>query len=118
MVLMALVDADYKFLYVNVGANGSASDSTVLENTSFWRALEQNKLHLPPAEDKHGYNLPYVFLGDSAFRLRPDFLKPHDRMRRTPSEQVFDYQLSRARRVVENGFGHLGRFRILKYNLR
>ena len=56
MVLMALVDADYKFLYVNVGANGSASDSTVLENTSFWRALEQNKLHLPPAEDKHGYN--------------------------------------------------------------
>lgn len=29
IILMALVDANYKFIWVDVGANGSASDATV-----------------------------------------------------------------------------------------
>ena len=35
VVMMALVDADYKFLYVDVGANGRISDVRVF----YWKSL-------------------------------------------------------------------------------
>ena len=41
LVLMAVADANYRFLYVNLGANGSASDGRVFRDCSFGEALEQ-----------------------------------------------------------------------------
>lgn len=54
MILMALVDADYKFLYVDVGACGRASDAGVWDNCTLKQAVEANMLDIPrPVE------LPY-----------------------------------------------------------
>lgn len=39
IVLFAVVDANYQFMYVNVAANGSVCDSTVLENSSLYKRL-------------------------------------------------------------------------------
>lgn len=58
---------------------------------------------------------PFVVLGDEAFPLLPNLLKPYPRNQSLidHSKAVFNYRLSRARRIVENAFGILTqRFRI------
>lgn len=39
IVLFAVVDAHYKFLYVNVGCQGRISDGGVFANTTFGKAI-------------------------------------------------------------------------------
>lgn len=58
---------------------------------------------------------PFVVLGDEAFPLLQNLLKPYPRDQSLVdrSKAVFNYRLSRARRIVENAFGILTqRFRI------
>ena len=51
--------------------------------------------------------LPHVFLGDEAFSLHTNLLKPYPRSQAScdATKSVFNYRLSRARRTVENAFG-------------
>lgn len=44
IVLMAVVDADYKFTFCDVGCQGRISDGGVLKNSSFWQALVQGRI--------------------------------------------------------------------------
>lgn len=44
IVLMAVVDSGYKFMYVNVGAQGRMSDVGIFNNCQFFRAIQTNKL--------------------------------------------------------------------------
>ena len=50
LVLMALVDANYKFLYIDVGSNGSVSDGGVFLDSPLCLALEQGVAGVPPPE--------------------------------------------------------------------
>lgn len=59
--------------------------------------------------------VPHVFLGDEAFPLLDTLLKPYRRADAAvdKTKAIFNYRLSRARRLVENSFGILvNRFRI------
>jgi hypothetical protein len=47
IVLLAIVNAEYDFIYVHVGWNGRNSDSGVIENTTFYDKLKANMLNLP-----------------------------------------------------------------------
>lgn len=49
IVLLALVDADYKFTFVDVGSNGRISDGGVLRESYLQAALDTNSLGIPPA---------------------------------------------------------------------
>ncbi len=40
IVLMALVDADYKFIWIDVGANGSASDAQIFNSSELCECIE------------------------------------------------------------------------------
>jgi hypothetical protein len=54
-----------------------------------------------------------VIVGDDAFPLRTNLLKTYSSVNLTLKQRVFNYRLSRARRVVENSFGILAsRFRV------
>ena len=116
LVLLALVDADYKFLWVNVGASGSSSDAQIFNRCKMKRKIENGTLGLPPPEPlgPGGPDLHYFLLGDDAFALMPWLVKPYSRRQLTREERIANYRISRGRRVVENSFGILvKRFRVL-----
>lgn len=117
IVLMALVDANYKFIAVDVGAYGKNSDGGIFANSSFGKALEKNKLNVPKDRNLPGTQspAPFVIVGDEAFPLKPYLLRPYpgSTINGDVEKQIFNYRLSRARRVSENAFGNLvQKFRI------
>lgn len=81
IVLMAIANANYEFIYCDVGTNGRVSDGGVINNTIFYEKLINGELHIPTQndEDSSGNDLPYVFVGDDAFSMRPDLIKPFSR---------------------------------------
>lgn len=116
--LLALVDAGYKFLWAELGGFGSMSDAQIFLETDLRDALETNDANRPPAcplteDPEDTVNVPYFIVSDDAFALRDFCLKPYSRKTMDRRQLVFNYRLSRARRVVENAFGIMAhRFRI------
>lgn len=118
---MALVDADYKFLYVDVGTNGRASDAGVWHKCSLHQAIEGNTLCIPPPTVLPLSNVesPYVIVGDDAFPLKTYIMKPYPGQDLGDAKRIFNYRLSRARRVSENAFGIMvSRFQIYRQGIR
>ena len=48
VVLLVLVDANYKFIYIDVGCNGRISDGSVYRNSSLSKAIENCLQGKPP----------------------------------------------------------------------
>ena len=96
-----VVDANNKFLYVDVGCNGRVSDGGVFRNSSLSTALEGNSLNAPPPEPLSGESVPlhYTILADDAFPLKEYIQKPYSQVGLTPDKRIFNYRLSRARRM-------------------
>jgi len=106
IILLALIDHNYCFTYIDVGANGKASDGGVFQESSFFEALENNTLNTPD---------DVVFVADDAFPLKTYLMKPYNRRNLTREQAIFNYRLSRARRISENAFGILvSKFRIFE----
>jgi len=117
VVMMAVVDANYRFLYVDAGANGRISDGGVFRHSSLFEALQKHSLHLPPAKKllSNAPAIPYHFVGDDAFPLMTNLMKPFSNRGLDDEKSHFNYRLSRARRVVENAFGILSnRFQVFQ----
>ena len=116
IVLLAVVDADYKFRYIDVGGRGGSSDSGIFLTTTLRDMAVNEELNFPQSSPivPGGRDIPYFFLGDDAFALKRWLLKPYSARNLTHDQRIYNYRISRARRVVENAFGILAaRFRIL-----
>lgn len=116
VVLMALVDADYKFRWVNIGAQGGCSDAQIWNQSELKKAIERGLIGMPTATPLPGDDKPmgYYIIADDAFGMKTWLMKPFSRRCLANDERIFNYRLSRARRVVENAFGILAnRFRCL-----
>ncbi|CAN8013038.1 unnamed protein product, partial [Ixodes pacificus] len=117
IVLFAVVDANYRFIYIDVGAPGSKGDAGVWQTTPLQRAISNNTVNLPKAvkvATAPDLLLPPVFVADDAFPIGRNIMKPFGGTPLSDDQKVFNYRLSRARRVVENAFGILAnRFRCL-----
>jgi hypothetical protein len=121
-VLFAIVDANYRFLYQEVGAPGRIGDATIWNHSAVKQAMENGTLNTPPPKatpnDPNTW-IPSLLVADSAFSLSPTLMKPFPDRNITPDQRIFNYRLSRARRIVENSFGHLtNRFGIYQKPIR
>lgn len=112
---MALVDANYRFIYVDIGVNGRVNDAAVYRDCSLATAINTNTLNLPSERclPDRPIQIPFVIVADDAFPLQEHIMKPFPSRGLSPEQRVHNYRLSRARRVSENCFGILAnRFRI------
>ena len=110
IILMAVADANYKFLYVDVGAEGSAGDGGTWNKCSLREALETHRVGFPedsPLPDGDDTPVPFHLVGDDAFALSMYIMKPYSHRSQLHHEKVYSYRVSRARRVIENAFGLL-----------
>ncbi|XP_022901397.1 uncharacterized protein [Onthophagus taurus] len=109
IVLMASVDADYNFIAVDIGTSGRNHDSTVFRNSALGSALLNGILPIPAPKPLQGSNivLPHFVLGDAAFPLAENIMRPYPGQYLGVEKNVFNYRLSRGRRTVENAFGIL-----------
>lgn len=119
IVLLALVDSNYKFIFVDIGSQGRISDGGVYNNSLLWQKNIRNEINFPeqfplPAANNN-ISLPYVFLADGAFAYT-HVMKPYPGNHEIGSpKRIFNQHLSRARVVVENTFGILSSvFRIFR----
>lgn len=109
IVLMTIVNANYEFILVDVRR---VSDGGVFSNTKFYELLVEKKLNIPEADKLPNSEIkqPYVLAGDEAFPLMDNLMKPFNRKNLNEEQAIFNYRLSRARRIVENAFGILAFF--------
>lgn len=108
--LLAVCDANYCFTLVDIGAEGRQSDGGVFAHSSFGQRFEKKNMNLPQprAVEPSGPALPFVLIADEAFPLTEYMMRPYPRSGRLNRQRkVFNYRLSRARRMIESVFGIL-----------
>lgn len=118
IVLFAVVDGDYNFVYASAGCQGRLSDGGVFNGEYFRKCLDDNTMHLPSPVNLPGRTTetPFVFVADDAFPLSTHIMKPFSgSYDKASKERIFNYRLSRARRLSENVFGIISFiFRVLR----
>lgn len=111
VVLLALIDHRYCFLVVDIGSFGSNSDGGIFRNSELGRKLANNELDIPDSKRLQELELeepaPYVIVGDKAFPAGEHLIHPVPGKNLAQDERIFNYRLSRARRVSENCFSIL-----------
>lgn len=123
IVLLGIANGNYEFIMVDCGTNGRVSDGGVLEKTVFYHKFKAGKLNIPAprAPENSTVKLPYVFVGDEAFALQENMMKPFAQLFLSTERRICKYRFSRARQIIENTFGILAnRFQVLQspINLR
>ena len=116
LVLLALVGAEYRLLWIHCGSSGSSSDAQIFNRGNLREKIEDGTLGLPAPEPlgEGGPDLHCFFLGDDTFALMPWVVKPYSRRQPTREEIIANCGISKGRRVVANAFGILvSRFRVL-----
>lgn len=117
LVLLAACDSNCLFTVVDIGGSGRNSDGGLFRESLFGRALETKRLGLPSpsAVVCIPQPLPFVFVGDEAFPLKENLMRPYPGHNLSRSKTEFNYRLSRVRRLIENAFGIMSsRFRIFR----
>lgn len=96
-----MVDANYKFIAVDIGSFGREGDSGIFLKSNMGKKILNGSFGFPEAKQLPGSStiLPYVIVGDEAFRLHTHIMKPYTRQasRDDKTKSIFNYRLSRAR---------------------
>lgn len=110
VVLLAIADANCKFVAVDIGAYGREGDAGVFMRSEFGKRINNGTFNIPPPKPLPGTNvvLPHVIVGDEAFALHENLMK-YSRQAATAdrTKLVYNFRHSHARRVSENAFGIL-----------
>lgn len=116
IILLGIVDSDYKFVIVDIGGYGKQSDGGTFRSSALFKLMEQQQLQIPSDNflPNTEIKMPYVFIGDEAFPLLDNLLKPYGKNQLNPETEYFNKRLSRARNIAECTFGIIySKWRIL-----
>ena len=105
IVLMAIVDAQDRFIWASVGFPGNSHDSIIFQSTDLWHNITENNIVPSISQVNEGTKVYLMILGYSAFPFRVWLIKPYGYANLTPEEGYFNYHLSRARTVTERAYG-------------
>lgn len=103
-LLLTLVEGNKKFICVDIGQYGRASNGNVFGNSNIGKRLIRLSFGLPPDENVGDTCLPYVC--GEVFPLKHYLMRSYPRSirRLSGAERIFNYKLSRSRNTVENVF--------------
>ncbi|GIY41781.1 nuclease harbi1-like protein [Caerostris darwini] len=117
IIFLACVDADYKFVLVDIGSEGHSSDGGIFRHSVIGQAIECNKINIPNSAALPSTKtvMPFVFVDVEAFPLKNYLMRPFPGNALSKESRNLNYRLSRARKSVENAFGIMvARFRIFR----
>ena len=105
-ILLALVDANYDFVMIDVGPFGRSSDGGIFSHSALEKRMENGSLNIPLDSCLPGANIeaPFAMVGDEAFPLKTYLMRPYPghQSSRNDFMTYFNNRLSRARRVSDN----------------
>ncbi|XP_040264712.1 protein ANTAGONIST OF LIKE HETEROCHROMATIN PROTEIN 1-like [Bufo bufo] len=96
IILMAIADADYRFVAVDIGAYGRRNDSMAFKNSSMGHLLYSKQFGLPPPRPLPGTDRPpkpFVVVGDEAFQMCENLIKPYSSRDLNSTKCVYNYRL-------------------------
>lgn len=121
VVLMALVDSNYCFLLIDVGTYSREGHPNVFKKSLLGKKLYDYQLNILLSKmlpnDDGVTEQPFVIVGDDAFALHDNLLRPYPRKNLDFRKRVFNLRLTQVTRYVECTFGILasGEFFIRQY---
>lgn len=117
--LMAICDADFRFVYVDVRRHDQDKDTSIFSRSDICEMLENGNMPIPTPTMLHGELTPYFIIGDNIFPLKQWLMKPYPNRGLTDSQSTYNSRLSRATGTIENAFGILSaRWRIFQRAIR
>ncbi|XP_064472388.1 uncharacterized protein LOC135386404 [Ornithodoros turicata] len=120
IVLQAVSDAEYRFIFIEVGSYGKESDGGIFRTSALYDRITKGTLGIPEDRGLPDSNVaaPFVFIGDEAYPLLKHLMKPYARRTLDPAKEKFNVALSRARKTIECAFGiAAGKWRILRKSI-
>lgn len=116
--MLAVVDADYRFITVQEGDFGRSSDGGVYSGSDLGKDMEEKTLEVPadfplPGSGQQG-EAPFTMVRDAAYPLKTYLMRQFPGQHLPRLRNIFNYRLSRARMVVECTSGiRAARWRVL-----
>ena len=80
VVLLAFVDANYKFIMVDIDSFGKEGDSGVIEKSDIGNFIRNEDFISLPRQVNRDFDVPHVIVGDEAFKLATHMMKPYSRI--------------------------------------
>jgi hypothetical protein len=109
MNVFGMADENLCFILIDVGAYGRENDSSVFSNSIFGMAFSSGDLNVPPMRNIPGtsISISLYFVGDEAFPLKSNLMRPFLRRELDFTKTVFSDKLSSTRQTNERAFGLL-----------
>lgn len=106
---MAGCDANYNFVFGDVGAYGSQSDGGVLNNSEMGRRLKTKTLGTPLSKilPNGGPLMPHYAIGNEAFPIHENIMHLYPGLKFTPEQTHFNYRILTSRWSILRGTIHM-----------
>lgn len=94
IVLLAMIDANCKFVIIDVGLYRKEGDAGIFNNLKMGLLVKNESIFPPPKFLPHSnILLPHVIVGDEAFRLSEHIMKPYSKIQMLEDPKKKEVQL-------------------------
>ena len=106
-VSLAVCDANYSFIYVDIGAYGKSSDAAIFTESLLFKKCVENALDVlepKPISTAETACYPHIIVRDEAFGIIENVMKPDSGKQLTYRTKIFNYELPRDGKYIECTF--------------